>query len=85
MPDPFQYQARGLTAPADRHFAITPSDSLDLAQKPRVLYCAVAGTVVLRDQNGVDQAYTLETGQLLLFSPLRVLATGTSATVIGWL
>lgn len=85
MSDPFQQHSRGLTAPADRHFAITPSDSADMALRPRVLFCLAAGTVALRDRSGADLSYTLEVGQLLLFSPVRVLATGTTATVIGWL
>ncbi|WP_112310377.1 spike base protein, RCAP_Rcc01079 family [Pseudogemmobacter bohemicus] len=85
MSDPFQKHARGLTAPADRHFAIIPSDSTDLPIRPRVLCCTTAGTVAIRDMQGLDVTYPLEAGQVLLFSPVRVLASGTTATVVGWL
>lgn len=85
MSDPFQKHARGLTAPADRHFPIIPSDSVDLSIRPRVLYCTAAGTVAVRDGQGQDVTYPLDAGQVLLFSPVRVLASGTTATVVGWL
>ena len=82
--DPFDKYARGLESPANRHFAITPSDSADLAVLPRVIYCAAAGTAVLRDGAGTDLSYALLAGQILPFAPVRVLATGTTATLCGW-
>ena len=84
MSDPFSGYARSLESPALFHQAITPSDSADLSPRPRVLYCSAAGTAVLRDGAGTEQSYTLLQGQILPLSPLRVLASGTTASLIGW-
>ncbi len=85
MSDPFQHQARSLEAPATRHFGVTPSDGTDLPVRPRVLYCVSAGTAVLRDAEGADLPYELEAGDILPVSAVRVLATGTTALLYGWL
>ncbi len=85
MSDPFQHHARSLESPATRHFTVTPSDGTDLPLRPRVLYCAAAGSVMLRDAAGTDLAYALEAGDILPVSAVRVLATGTSAVIYGWL
>lgn len=71
-----------LSAPCDAHFAITPDDGADLGIVPRALFCGGAGSVVLRDRNGTEAAYALAAGQILPFRPVRVLATGTTATGI---
>jgi len=84
MPDHFASHAKGLEAPADRHYAIVPSDGADLPRVPRSVYCAAAGTAVLRDHQGTDLSYTLVAGQILPVRPVRVLATGTTATLYGW-
>lgn len=84
MSDPFVHHARGLDSPADFHAPITPSDSQDLPLRPRVLYCQTAGSAVIRDRAGNDLTYTLAAGQILPISAVRVLATGTSATLTGW-
>jgi len=85
MIDPFKYQARSREAPASQHFAITPSDSTDLPIRPRVLYCAADGTAVVRDGVGNDLSYSLLAGDILPVSAVRVLATGTTATLYGWI
>ncbi|MCB5410817.1 spike base protein, RCAP_Rcc01079 family [Pseudogemmobacter faecipullorum] len=84
MSDPFTGYARSLDSPALFHQAITPSDSADLAPRPRVLYCSGSGTAVLRDTAGTELSYSLQQGQILPLSPLRVLASGTTASLIGW-
>ena len=84
MSDPFGYHSRGLDSPATHHAAITPSDSTDLPVIPRVLYCAGAGTVAIRDRAGVALTYTLVAGDILPIGPQRVMATGTTATLYGW-
>lgn len=76
--------ARGLESPALLHIAITPDDTADLPQRPRVVYCQGAGTAVLRDDKGVTLTYSLAQGQILPLSPARVFATGTTATLFGW-
>lgn len=82
--DPFEKHARSLTSPAASHFAITPSDSADLAVVPRAIYCQTAGTAVLRDAAGTNVSYALTAGQILPLSAVRVLATGTTAGLVGW-
>lgn len=72
------------TAPAVRHFTITPSDAADLAERPRAIFCNSAGTVRLRDALDNDITYTVVAGMILPIQPKRVLATGTTATVYGW-
>ena len=84
MSDPFGAHSRGLESPAACHAAITPSNSSDLPVRPRVVYCQTGGTAVLRDKAGVELSYTLVAGQILPLSPVRVLATGTTATLYGW-
>lgn len=74
----------GRSDPAVRHFAITPSDSADLSERTRAIYCQTAGTVRLRDCQDNDITYTVFAGLILPFVAKRVLATGTTATVIGW-
>lgn len=67
-----------------RHWWIVPSDTQDLPDAPRCIFCEVAGTIVIRDEAGVDLPYTLMAGQWLPFHPVRVLATGTTGTFYAW-
>ncbi|MDK3020136.1 spike base protein, RCAP_Rcc01079 family [Pseudodonghicola flavimaris] len=83
MEDPFKHHARGLESPGAVHFAITPDDDNDLPVRPRYLWCNGAGTAVLRDSAGTDLSYMLGVGQILPFAPVRVMATGTTATLFG--
>lgn len=75
---------RSLNGPATRHYAITPNDGADLPVRPRALFVTVAGNVVIRDEEGVDVTYPVSVGDVLTFRAVRVLATGTTATVVGW-
>lgn len=85
MSDPFKSHSKGLTAPADQHFAITPNDSADLAVIPRAIRVGGSGDIVLRDKGGVDVTYPAVAGEVLIFRAVRVLATGTTATnLVGW-
>lgn len=84
MGDSFQTHAKGLNSPADRHFAILPSDGVDLATRPRALWCNTAGTLALRDAAGTVLSYAVTAGQVIPFRAMRVMATGTTATVHGW-
>ena len=83
--DPFAQYQRTLTSPADRHFAITPADGVDLPVRPRVLRVLAGGTLSLRDGSDTVITYGVATGETLLLSPVGVEATGTSAIVVGWL
>lgn len=82
--DEFADLQKGLTSPATKHFLIVPDDAADLPVLPRVIYCEAAGTVVIRDAQGIDLGYTLATGDRLDFRGVRVMATGTSGTFYGW-
>jgi hypothetical protein len=73
-----------LEAPGRGHFPITPSDTVDMLVRPRAIYCLTAGNAVLQDANGVNVTYALTAGQVLSFGPTRVLATGTTAALVGW-
>ena len=83
--DLYAQHARPRPPVCSRHFAIAPSDSLDLPIRPMALFCTVAGTVAIVDEVGVQLSYAMTAGQVLDFSPIRVMATGTTATVVGWL
>ena len=84
MSDNFKGFARGLTSPAALHTTVVPSDTTDLNPIPRALYCAQSGSAVLRDAAGTPVTYQLVAGQILPLRAVRVLATGTTATLIGW-
>ncbi|ADE84839.1 spike base protein, RCAP_Rcc01079 family [Rhodobacter capsulatus] len=82
--DVFAKHAVSLESPAVRHYEITPSDSTDLARRPRALRVQTGGTLVLRDETGITVTYTVFAGEILPVRPVRVLATGTTATAVGW-
>jgi hypothetical protein len=85
MSDPFAGVASGISGPATRHFAITPSDTTDLALRPRALVFQTDGTAVLRDEAGTELTYSRYAGDVLPIRAVRVLETGTTATLAGWL
>jgi len=85
MEDRFKDRQSGISDVATRHAAIAPSDSTDLPTRPLALYCIASGNVALRDETGTDITYPVTVGQVLPFRPVRVLATGTTATVVGWI
>jgi hypothetical protein len=85
MSDPFAGAASGLSGPATRHFAISPSNSADLAIRPRALVFQTDGDAVLRDEAGTDVTYGRYAGDVLPVRAVRVLATGTTATLVGWI
>lgn len=84
MADKFDTQADVVFAPARRHFQIAPSNSADLPTRPKAIYCQADGTIVCRDDLGVDLPYAMTAGQILPLRPVRVLATGTTGTFYGW-
>ncbi|WP_373355114.1 hypothetical protein [Pseudoroseicyclus sp. CXY001] len=84
MADNFASHAQTLTSPAGRHRAITPSDAADLDPVPRALYVNASGSAVLRDSEGTSVTYQLTAGQVLPMRAVRVMATGTTAGLIGW-
>lgn len=82
--DRFATYSKGLNSPGSCHWLITPSDIDPLARKPRAIYCAADGIVVVVDEEGSELSYALSAGQVLDFRPALIRATGTTATVYGW-
>lgn len=66
------------------HYTLTPSNTVDLVVKPRAIVCTVAGNVVIRDAAGTQITYAVAVGQVMTFRPTRIMATGTTATLVGW-
>lgn len=83
MPDHFQGAVPGLESPFTIHFAITPSNTVNLPDRPRAVRCNVAGTAVLVDEAGTALSYTLAVGEIIAGRIIRVNATGTTATLYG--
>lgn len=72
------------TASADDIFAITPSDSTDLATVPKALYVTNSGTLSVRGSGGTTVSLgTVAAGQVIPLRVRRVLSTNTTATVVG--
>lgn len=84
MADNFEGYTAGIDAPASRHTPITPSDTVSISPRPRGLYCTGAGDAAVVDQDGTVVIYALLVGDLLPFRAVRVNATDTTATVVGW-
>ncbi|OAI25971.1 hypothetical protein A1351_15575 [Methylosinus sp. R-45379] len=82
--DHFNAHAQGLSSPATKHFTLVASDANDLAVIPRAVYVNVGGVAVIRDVAGTEIAYNVNQGQVLPFRGVRLLSTGTTATLIGW-
>jgi hypothetical protein len=82
--DPFENNRPKLESPGEHHFTVVPSDTLDLPFRPRSLYINTAGTVRMREVDGTEVTYNVTAGQILAFRPVRIMATGTTAAVIGW-
>lgn len=68
------------TFSATRWAAITPSDSDTIEPFPVAVYCGGDGDVVASGEDGTQATFAVSAGQTLLIQPLRILATGTTAT-----
>ena len=84
MADYFSRQYTALSDPARRHYIVTPSDSEDLSPRPRALKCLIGGDVAIRDEAGTDITYPVQAGDKLEIRAVRVLLTGTTASVVAW-
>ncbi|WP_282091356.1 spike base protein, RCAP_Rcc01079 family [Epibacterium ulvae] len=83
--DPFADRIRSFDSPCTEHFAIVPQDDADLPKRPRVLKALTDGAVAVRDSGDTVITYPVTAGEVLQFSAVGVEATGTTATVVGWL
>jgi hypothetical protein len=60
---------------------VTASDDTDLAFKPRAITCRVAGLVALQwVPGGTPSIHSIAVGVPLKARPIRIFATGTTAT-----
>jgi hypothetical protein len=66
----------------DRWAPVTPSDTVDLAEKPRALWIGTGGNLVLRGADGEIATFPVGDNVMLPMAPHRVLATGTTAAGI---
>lgn len=67
---------------SDLFRTITPNDSTS-TEGIRSLYIQASGNVALEDKQGTQVTFAVTVGQVLPVQPSKVLATGTTATVIG--
>ena len=81
MTDSFSNSADAVSAPARRAAAVTPSDSVALADIPKALYVGTGGTIVMQGvDGGGDQSWAnLPSGTIVPFRARYVRATGTTA------
>lgn len=66
------------------HKVVSKSDSVNLTDTFRELFCTGAGTAAIVDELDNVITYTLAVGDTLSFSPKRVNASGSTATLVGW-
>lgn len=80
-------QSDTLDSQASKLTAITPNDAADLADTPKALWVSVTGTlavVAAKDTaNTGTQLGTVPAGTVIPIRVRRVMATGTTATVIA--
>ena len=74
--------------PADTWTAITPSDSTDIPvvnkKTPRGIYATGAGNILMVDKDGNEATFAFAAAEIRPFRPVRIKATGTTATgIIG--
>lgn len=89
MADKWKHASEGLTAPLEEIRNCTPSDSVDLPDRPRAIAIGTAGTLTITTEDGTDvtiPANCLAVGIWHPMRPVRIKATGTSAAEIiyGW-
>lgn len=81
MVDEFGTYREGLSDPADNHFAITPSDSVNFSFVTRGIYVGVTGDVAVVTKDGTAITYkNAVQGSVIPVRALRVNATNTTAT-----
>ena len=73
-----------MTNPAEIHTLVVPNDFADLPYIPRALRCNVAGTCTIVDKLGTSLLYNVLQGEVMVFRGVRIMATGTTATMFTW-
>lgn len=85
MADRFQSNAEGPSSPPQRAATVTPNDSEDLPDVTKGIHCSAAGDLVAifaDDSSAVT--LTLLAGTTYRYRLRRILATGTTATVVAF-
>lgn len=84
MADGFSKYPTGPTAPYDTYVALTPNDTVDLANVTRALYVGGAGNISVDDLSGnTAVVFTgVPAGTVLSIRVKRLRLTGTTATNI---
>lgn len=81
MPDIYASNTPDLTSPLIGGFAITPSDSTDLAQMTRqIRVTGSSGAIAVIWADGTQTVEPVSAGESLDWRLVRVRATGTTAT-----
>ena len=81
----FSAFSHGTNAPALGAFAVTPSDSADLAEAIRAVTINVGGTLSFIGLDGVIYTTAALPAGTYALSAARIRATGTTATgITGW-
>jgi hypothetical protein len=85
MADTFSNLATSITGPLVEWYSITPHDTNALAFVPRAISVDVAGNVVIVSATGATKTLAMNAGDLFPCRPVRINATGTTATgITGW-
>lgn len=72
------------TSPSKHFYNVTPSDTVDLPRLPKAIYISVTGSLVVHNLNGDPCTFaSVPAGATLPIRAKRVLATGTTATVVA--
>ena len=81
MIDPFRTHVDAVDAPARAAFAVTPSDSAELATLPKAIYVGTGGHIVMRGaDDAADRTWkNVPAGSILPFRALAIRASGTTA------
>lgn len=76
-----QFPYPDATSSPTKWFAITPDDDNDLTSAVRAIWVGNGGDIALMGSDGNSEVFeNVANGYLLIASPARVLATGTTAT-----
>lgn len=82
MADQFETMQKSRRDPAFDWELITPHDTNALARRPRAIVALGAGNIVITGDSGNDMTLAVEASKMEPYSPLKVKATGTTATSI---
>lgn len=79
----FSTNTKGLNSPASVCLNITPpSATWTISDSPRAFYCNAAGSLVIKDFNGVDCTYNVVTGVILPLESMQQVVSGPD--IVAW-